>query len=199
AFLIVTRLLTPADFGIASMALVVLPVLQYLAGFGIPRTIVVLRNLTDDQIAQLNTIAFVQGVLFFGLAAVLAKPLAIVFRMPQLAPALIVISMSLMVAGTQAISVGLLGRDLRFKTLSLYGAIPALLSALLTLLFACLGWGYWSLILGNLLAVAFQSVLLIRTRPHRYAIPRLSSVREPLQFGGHLMVSSIILTFSHNL
>jgi teichuronic acid exporter len=199
AFLIVTRLLTPADFGIASMAFVVLPVLQYLAGFGIPRTIVALRHLTDDQIAQLNTLALLQGVAFFGIAAVLARPLALLLRMPQLAPVLIVVSASLMVAGTQAISVGLLGRELRFKTLSLYGAITALLSALLTLLFAWLGWGYWSLILGSLVAGAFQSVLLIRTRPYRYAIPRFSSVREPLRFGGHLMVSSIILTCAHNL
>jgi len=199
AFLIVTRLLTPSDFGIASMAFVVLPVLQYLAGFGIPRTIVVMRNLTENQIAQLNTIAVAQGVFFFGLAAVMARPLATVFRMPQLAPALIVISVSLMAAGTQAVSVGLLGRDLRFKTMSLFGAMTALFSAFLTLLFAWLGWGYWSLILGSLLAGVFQSILLIRARPHHYAIPRMSSVREPLQFGGHLMVSSIILTFSHNL
>jgi len=198
AFLIVTRLLTPADFGMASMAFVVLPVLQYLAGFGIPRTIVVLRHLTDDQIAQLNTLAVLQGIIFFGIAAALAKPIALLFRM-QLAPVLIVVSASLVVAGTQAISVGLLGRDLRFKTLSLYGALTALVSALLTLLFAWLGWGYWSLILGNLLAGTFQSVLLIRTRPHRYAIPRLSVVHEPLRFGGHLMVSSIITTFSRNL
>src|ERR1700745_3806885 len=77
AFLIVTRLLTPADFGVASMAFVLLPVLQFLAGFGIPRTIVILRHLTEDQIAQLNTLAFLQGLIFFGVAALLAKPFAI--------------------------------------------------------------------------------------------------------------------------
>lgn len=199
SFLIVTRLLTPADFGIASMAFVLLPMFQFLAGCGIPRTIVLLRDLTDDQLAQLNTVAFLLGMIVFGFAALLAKPLALLLRTPKAAPALIVLSMSLLVAGTQAISVGLLGRDLRFKTLSLFGALMSLVSAALALLFTWLGLGYWALILGNLLGATFQAVLCIRTRPHRYAWPRFQELREPLRFGSHLMASSIITTASLNL
>jgi teichuronic acid exporter len=199
SFIVVTRLLTPADFGIASMAFVLLPVFQYLAGFGIPRTIVLLRDLTDEQLAQLNTVALLLGCSYFAVAATLARPLALLLRTPKMASALIVLSVSLLVAGTQAISVGLLGRDLRFKTLSLFGASTSLVSAVLALLLAWWGLGYWALILGNLLAGMFQAVLFIRTKPHRYAFPRLDTLRQPLRFGSHLMVSSIITTASLNL
>jgi PST family polysaccharide transporter len=75
----------------------------------------------------------------------------------------------------------------------------SLTSAALTLLFAWLGFGYWALILGNLLAATFQAGLFIRTRPHRYAWPRLKELRVPLRFGSHLMASSIITTASLNL
>ena len=51
---VVVRLLTPADFGIVAMALVLLPYLRILGEFGIPQTIVNLRDLTDEQLAQLK-------------------------------------------------------------------------------------------------------------------------------------------------
>lgn len=52
SFLIVVRLLTPADFGIAAMAMVLWAYLRYLGEFGIPQTIVTLRDLSEDQLAQ---------------------------------------------------------------------------------------------------------------------------------------------------
>ncbi|PYV72393.1 MAG: hypothetical protein DMG97_13645 [Acidobacteria bacterium] len=51
SLLIVVRLLTPTDFGIAAMAVILLPYLRYLGEFGIPRTIINMRDLTEDQIA----------------------------------------------------------------------------------------------------------------------------------------------------
>src|SRR5579864_434512 len=62
SFLIVVRLLTPADFGIVAMAMVLWAYLRYLGEFGIPQTIVTLRDLTEDQLAQLNTVALLLGL-----------------------------------------------------------------------------------------------------------------------------------------
>ena len=46
---IVVRLLTPADFGLVGMAVVLVPYLKFLTEFGIPRTVVTLRDLTDES------------------------------------------------------------------------------------------------------------------------------------------------------
>ena len=42
AFLIVMRLLAPADFGVAAMAVLLIPYLGQLTSFGIPRMVVTL-------------------------------------------------------------------------------------------------------------------------------------------------------------
>src|SRR5580692_2782988 len=76
SFLIVVRLLTPADFGLVAMAMVLCSYLRYLGEFGIPQTIVTLRDLTEDQLAQLNSVALLLGVCGFGLATLLAYPVA---------------------------------------------------------------------------------------------------------------------------
>src|SRR5690348_12627609 len=51
SLLIIVRLLTPADFGIIGMAVILFPYLRYISEFGIPRAIITLPDLTEDQIA----------------------------------------------------------------------------------------------------------------------------------------------------
>jgi teichuronic acid exporter len=199
SFLIVTRLLTPADFGIIAMAATIGPFVQYFAGCGIPRAIVTLRNLTDEQLAQLNSVGLLLGLASFGAACLLALPFAHFYRTPQLALVLIVSCTSLIAGGAQTVSNGLLTREMRFRILSLYTAISALVAAALTLLFAWLGFGYWALVLGNLSATIVRTILVMKTRRQTYAVPRLSSVREPLRFGWHVVASLIALSVYGNL
>jgi teichuronic acid exporter len=193
SLLIVVRLLSPADFGIVSMAVILLPYLKYVSEFGIPRAILTLRDLSEDQIAQLNTIAVLLGFVSFGVASLLAKPVAMFFRTPALAPVVIVTCLALIPQGARAVSEGLLSKNMKFGELSLFDAVNAIVTAVSTLTLAIIGYGYWALVVGNVLGVSVRCVLLLRSRPHRFAIPRLSSVREPLQFGWHVLVSTVAL------
>jgi O-antigen/teichoic acid export membrane protein len=189
SFLVVVRLLTPADFGIAAMAMVLWAYLRYLGEFGIPQTIVTLRDLTEDQLAQLNSVALVLGVGSFGLAAALAYPAAAFFKTPQLVLVVAVTCTGLVPLGFRAVSEGLLNKNMRYRTLSLLDATSSLIGAVAVLLMAYFGLGYWSLVLGNLARYTARSVLVFTARPHRFAIPRLRSLRAPLAFGWHVLVS----------
>lgn len=189
SFLIVVRLLTPADFGIAAMAMVLWAYLRYLGEFGIPQTIVTLRDLNEDQLAQLNSVAFLLGIGSFGLAATLAYPAAAFFKTPQLVPVVVVTCAGLVPLGMRAVPEGLLNKDMRYRTLSLLDATTSIIGAIATLLMAYIGLGYWSLVLGNLARYTTRSVLVVAARPHRFAVPRMKSLREPLGFGWHVLVS----------
>jgi O-antigen/teichoic acid export membrane protein len=85
----------------------------------------------------------------------------------------------------------LLSRDMRFRTLSLLDATTSIIAATATLVMVFLGLGYWSLVLGNLAGYAAQSVLTVAARPHRFAFPRLGSLRRPLLFGWRVLVSVV--------
>jgi PST family polysaccharide transporter len=191
SFLIVVRLLTPADFGIVAMAMVLWAYLRYLGEFGIPQTIVTLRDLTEDELAQLNTVALLLGLGCFGLASLLAYPLAAFFKTPQVFWVVIVTCSGLVPLGLRAVSEGLLNRDMRFRTLSLLDATTSIIAATATLVMVFLGLGYWSLVLGNLAGYTAQSALTVAARPHRFAFPRLRTLRRPLVFGWHVLVSVV--------
>jgi len=193
SFVFVVRLLTPADFGIVAMAVIFLPYLRYVSELGIPRTIITFRDLTEDQLGQLNTISVVLGLVCFVLAALLAKPVAIFFRTPGLSAVAVVTCVALLPLSLRAVSEGLLAKEMQFGLLAWYDAVSSIVTAVLTLVLAFLGLGYWALVLGNLLATFVRSSLILRARPHRFSKPRLQSIRKQLLFGWHSSVSIVAL------
>jgi O-antigen/teichoic acid export membrane protein len=191
SLLIVARLLAPKDFGIAAMAVILWPYLRYLGEFGIPQTLVTLRDLSEDQLAQLNTIAFILGVGCFAISCVLGGPMAAFFRTPALAPVVIVTCSGLIPLGFRAVPEGLLNKEMRFGLLSWFEAVRSIVAAIATLAMAYLGWGYWSLVGGNLISTFVRSAMIISVRPYRFAWPHINSLREPLEFARQVMVSVV--------
>lgn len=193
SFVVVMRVLSPADFGIAAMAVLLLPYLGQLTSFGIPRAIVNLRDLTEDDLAQLNTVTFALGLALFVVAALLAEPFAQFLRTPRLTPVVIAVCASLIPQGLQGVSTGSLMKQMRFRLLSIIGGVTALVAAVTTLALALLGFGYWALVLGNLLSGIVRTVLILRARPCRLAWPKLNSLQAPLKFGWQMTVSMLAL------
>lgn len=193
AFLVVMRLLTPADFGIVALSAVLMPYLGQMTGMGIPRAVVQLRGLSDDQLAQLATVNITAGILCFAIGTFLAKPLAAFFRTPQLASVFIVACSGLIVGALCGVSAAVLTKNLRFRLLSVLGAATALIAAAATLVMAFLGLGYWALLLGSLLASMVRAAVILRIRPLRLAWPHFSEIREPLKFGWHASVSVLAM------
>jgi PST family polysaccharide transporter len=194
SLLIVVRLLSPADFGIAAMAIIIFPYLRYLSEMGIPTTVVTFRDMSEEQLAQLNTVGLLFSIACFGVAAVLANPIAAFFRIPSLATVTIVACFALLPQGIRAVSEGLLKKDMRFGLLSWFEAIRSIVGAITTLVLALLGFGYWALVLGNLAATLVRSVLIFAVRPHRFAIPRVRAIGKELAFGWHVIVSVLALS-----
>jgi teichuronic acid exporter len=189
AFLVVARMLSPEDFGIVSMAATLFVYLRYVGEFGIPITVVTLRDLTGNQVAQLNGVGVLLGATCFGVGCALAHPLALFFRTPRLAPVVIVTCAALIPLGLRAVPEGLLNKDMRFRWLSLVDGSCDVLSAVVTIVMAWRGFAYWALVVGNLAAAVARSALVVKARPYRFAWPRLASIRKELRFGWHVLVS----------
>lgn len=191
AFLWVMRLLRPSDFGIAALALILMPYMGQITGFGLPRAVVALPRLSDDQFRQMNGFNAIAGTLCLLVAVIIAKPFAAFFRIPELAPVFLVACISIVVGGFVGVPNALLAKELRFRLLSILGIGQTLLSSALVLVLALKGFGYWSLILGNMIPSLCRHAIVVVIKPCRLAWPRLSSIREPLRFGWHVSVSTI--------
>ena len=191
SLLIIARLLLPSDFGTVAMTTVYFGLMNVLAEFGIGSAIVSLRELHKDVLAQLNTICLVIGIVSFGISAAVAPLVAAFFRDPQLTAVIVVTSIGFFITAIRVVQMGVLQRDMNYKLLSVNEALQFIVQALTSLLFAFLGWGYWSLVLGGLIGTAAAAITAILWVRIPYAIPRFRDVRAALAFGSHMVAARV--------
>ena len=188
ALLVVVRLLVPADFGLAGMSVVLYSYLKFVGTFGIPATVLRHRDLSEETLAQLNTVGAAFGVVAFLLACLLAWPVSVFFKTPRMAPVAIVTCIALIPLGLRSVPEGLMNKHMRLKSLSVFDALRDIMAAVVTISLAWLGFHYWALILGNLLSEIARCAVILSVQRHRYAWPRLSTIKEPLLFGWRVVV-----------
>jgi PST family polysaccharide transporter len=188
ALLVVVRLLSPEDFGLVGMSVVLYWYLRYLGDFGIMATVIRHQDLSQETLAQLNTMGAVFGTGSFLLACLFAWPAALFFKTPRMALVAVVICIALIPVGLRSVPEGLLNKEMRFKSLSLFDALAGMVSAAVTVLLAGLGFHYWALVLGNLLSEITRCAIILSVRHHRFAWPRIATIREPLTFGRNVLL-----------
>lgn len=187
--LVIVRLLSPADFGLVGMSVVLYWYLKFLGGFGITATVIRHQDLSPETLAQLNTVGVVFGTGSFLLACLFAWPAALFFKTPHMAPVAIVTCIALIPLGLRSVPEGLMNTDMSFKSLSLFDALRDIFNAGVTVLLAWLGFHYWALVLGTLLSEIARCTVILSVRPYRFAWPRIATVREPLIFGGRVLIA----------
>lgn len=189
SLLVVVRVLAPGDFGLVAMAGAFYSYLRLAGEFGIPVTIMTLQDLTEDEIAQLHTVAVFLGVGAFLVACACARPVALFFKTPKLAPVVAVSCLALIPLALRSVPEGVMSKELRFKPLSWFNAIRDIVAALTTVTLALLGYGYWSLVAGNLISITLRSGLILAACRQRFAWPSFAAVKRPLLFSWHVLVS----------
>jgi len=187
---IVTRLLMPSDFGLVGMAGLYFGLLLVVTD-AIGKAVTTLRDLTGEQLAQLNTVALMSGFLACLISCGLAIPLGHFFRSPRLPLVVVVMSTTFLVSALRTVPYSLLYRDMRFRLLSILDAIQMIVQALAMVAFAWLGFGYWTLVLGSIVGTATLAGLQLSMRPCRFAWPRFSEIDNALTFSRHMMVSNL--------
>ena len=189
--IVVARILSPADYGLLAMGAVLLAFIALLSESGIGATIVTVREITGEQIAQINGGAVLLGVASFAAACLVAFPVGWFYHSAALPPVIIAMSLTLVISSFRVVPGALLQRDLRFPRIAVLDAAQGLLQALTTVAFAMLGFRYWSLVLSALIGAAVGTAATVISRPYRIKRPRWKTLRPVLPFTRNVLVARL--------
>ena len=187
----VARLLAPSDYGLIGVAQIFVGLVMEVNDYGLGLAVVNLRDLTERQIGQLNTLSVLFGATAFCLSCLVAHPLGVFFRMPHLPLLVIALSVTFLISAMKTIPSALLQRNLQFRILAGIEAASYSTYAASTLLTAFLGFGYWSLVIGLVALSLCSATMTLRQRRHCFAWPDMRSLRYPLKFTGHILASGV--------
>lgn len=189
--LILARLLTPNDYGVFGISSVALSLLTMIAEFGIGSAVIVMRDLTEEQLAQINGLSVLFGGTVCLAACALAWPVGQFFGNPAMGPVFAALSLNLLILSARCVPWALLQRDLRFKRLAVMDSVQVVTVSGFNVLLAWLGFGYWTLVVGSILSALFSTGLALRYHPHRFAWPRMSVLRDTLPYMRNVVVQRI--------
>jgi O-antigen/teichoic acid export membrane protein len=190
---VLTRLLTPADFGLVSAALVVIGFSLAFSQLGMGPALVQRLVLEPRHISTAFFASTGIGFLVAALVWLLAPQIAGFFRTEQLVPIVRALSVLFPVVGMSSVAENLLLRQLRFRLLANtdvlaysvgYGAVGFSL--------AILGYGPWALVLAQLTQAVLRAIILITREPPRLRpAPTWSSFNDLLGFGAGLSAARL--------
>jgi len=169
--IVLARLLTPSDFGVVAMAMIVVGMLEVLNQTGQKLAIIRQRDPSRDHYDAAWTISVSLGLLT-GIAICIAAPFsALYFHDPRVVPVIQCLALRAVLGGFENIGATDFRRDLKFHIYFLYNSCPKIISFVVTVGLAVLWQNYWALVVGILVSQLSLTVLSYVMHPFR---PRLS-------------------------
>lgn len=190
---IVSRLLTPAEVGIFSVAASVAGLLTVLRMFGVPDFIIAAKELTPRTLRACFTVAMlISGSLALVLLA-LRGPASTFYGNPGIGAVFEVSVFGFLIMPLGIVSFARMRRRMEYGRIAVIQVSSVVVSSVTTVALAFQGLSYMSMAWGNLAGnVAMTLAILAYTRREFLFMPTLSGLWPVLRFGGLSSLTSIV-------
>lgn len=195
--LIVARMISVEDYGIAATFAVVMAMVEMASTLGLQQQIVQSKKGDDAHFqAALQGFQVLRGVLAGILLFVIADPIARFLSVPEVVWAYQILAVVPVIRAFEHFDIHRLNRQMRFWPLILTGNVPALVS--LGLVWPLVAWlGDWRVMLyGMLVQISLTALVshLVAEKPYRLAFDP-AVIKGSLKFGWPILVNAGLLFF----
>lgn len=187
---ILARYLTPEDFGLVGIVMVVVGFAQVFTDAGMSAAIVQRQNITNNQLSSLYWLNIFSGIAVFCAVWAVAPVAASFFKEETLKDLFRLSAATFLIIPFGQQFQFLLQKELKFDTISKIDVASTLFGAALSIALAIFGFGASSIILGALFSALIKSLSLLSKGILMY-MPRLyfkySDIKDFLSFGLYQM------------
>ena len=166
--IVVARILDPTEFGLFALALLVVNLFDYVKDLGVAAALVQSPREWTSIAPTALTLSVLFGLVASGLLAATAGLSAAALGNPELAGMIRVLAIAMAISALSVVPAAWLRRSMNFSARLAPEGIGALVKTVCTIWLAASGHGVWSLVYGQLAAMAVMTVLywlVSRTAP----------------------------------
>lgn len=161
ANMVLSRLLTPEEFGGIGLVLIVVSMADLLVDSGLGAALIQKTNLDKNDISTVFTTNFIISVALYIIIFFLSPFFERYFSVEHLSLYLRVVSVSILIRAFTLVEGSLLAKQFRFKAMSIISVSTSAISSIVGIVMAACGFGIWSLVMRNL-TQHFVSAILFR-------------------------------------
>jgi len=197
---ILARLLVPKDFGVIGMITVFIAISQSFIDSGFTNALIRDKEPSQEDYSTVFYFNLFMAVLMYIALFFSADAISNFFKEPQLTAILRVLAIVLIINSFGLIQKTMLTKNINFKTQTKISVISSILSGVIAVIFAYMGFGVWSLVIQTLVMQFVQSLLLsLWNRWVPSLVFSIDSFKRLFGFGWKLLVSGLINTLYNNL
>lgn len=197
--MILTRILSPEDYGLYTIAYIFILFSEILREFGVTNYLIKEKELTQQKIASSFALLLLSAGVIAPVMFLLAAPIASFYDEPKLTLMLQLLSINLLLTPFGSIVRSLLVRNLNFKAEALCSIVSQVLSILLMIYLAYEGYEELTLVYGAIANTFFTTLLLQFYRPENLPkLPSLKGIGDVFHFSKFVGLASIIGQLGHH-
>jgi PST family polysaccharide transporter len=200
SLMVLARLLGPRDFGLVGMVTAFTGVLGLFRDFGLSTASVQRAHVTEEQISTLFWINALVGVLLAVLVSALAPVIASFYHEPRLVWVAVVLATGFLFNAAGVQHSAILQRELRFTALAVISTVALVVSTVVAICLAELGYGYWALVAMTVALPLINTIgCWITTKWIPGAPRRRVGIRSMMRFGGTITLNGLVVYVAYNL
>ncbi|MFN3230601.1 MAG: oligosaccharide flippase family protein [Alphaproteobacteria bacterium] len=191
--MIVSRILTPAEMGVFTIAMGLVTVLITLRVFGVSAYLVQAQSLTDDIIRSVLFLSIIVCWSIGLLVAAAGGAASAFYDEPLIQPIFLILALDFVIFPFRLVTLALLQRRMAFREVFFIDLVASVVTGSLTVGLVMMDAGVIALAIGRT-AGAFAGMLmcLLVARKEFYVRPRLKVERRVLTFGGLVVLSNFV-------
>lgn len=198
--LVLARLLSPHDFGVYSVAVVLMGFVHIFRDMGVGQYLVQETTLDREKIRATAGVVFLTSWLLAPVVYFAAVPVADFYREPGVADILHVLALNLLIIPFGATVQAWLHRHMRFGSLLVMRVGSSAVQVATSIALAWTGHGFMSLAWGSLAGVAWTVLMANLYRPAELRVlPSFRHMGGVFRFGGRSAVMGLLTELSAGL
>lgn len=198
--IILGRLLSVEDYGVYGTMIVFIAVSEILIDSGFGGALIQKKNVNQNDINTLFTVNFIISAFLYIVIFLIAPLMESIYKIDGLSTYFRVVGLVVILFALSVVQNSLLIREMRFMKSAVINISACILSAIMAVILAYLGFGVWSLVAQALLNSALITIFLWMTNwiKINLCIDK-KSLAEMWNFGSNLLFSNILTTITNNI
>ncbi len=158
--IVLARLLSPEEYGLIGIVTIFTTIMLAVVDGGFSQALIRKLNVTEDDYSTLFIVNMIMSVLMYALLFAGSPAIAGFFEKPQLVGLCRVMGLLLIFQALSIVQYTILSRNIDFKTKTKASVIAAVLSGVIGVSMACMGYGVWALVAQQLSKQLIFSICL---------------------------------------
>ena len=198
--IIIARLVEPSSYGTVALLTVFVSIATVFVQSGLSTALIQKKDAESVHYSSVFYYSTLVAVVVYLILFFSAESIAGFYNMPELKTVLRIMSLTLFPGALNSVQIAILTKRMQFRRQFFSGLIAALLSGIIGIIFAKMGFGVWALVCQQLSYQVIVCIILwflVGWRPTvEFSFKQTIGL---LKYGSKLLVANLIDTIYHNL